>query len=51
MIFNFNQWSGPSKIGWKMSVNIENVTIKNFTAQLLQNFKHLAEQKDCFSCE
>ena len=36
----------------KMSVNIENVTIKNFTAELLQNFKHLAEQKGLLlSCE
>ena len=36
----------------KMSVNVENVTIKNFTSELLQNFKHLAEQKGLLlSCE
>ncbi len=36
----------------KMSVNVERVPIKNFTAELLQNFKHLAEQKGLLlSCE
>ncbi len=36
----------------KMSVNVEKVIIKNFTAELLQNFKHLAEQKGLLlSCE
>jgi hypothetical protein len=31
-----------------MSVNVERIPIINLTAELLQNFKHLAEQKDCF---
>jgi hypothetical protein len=30
---------------------LERIPIINLTAELLQNFKHLAEQKDCFSCE
>ncbi|MFV8363079.1 response regulator [Flavobacterium sp. ZT3P35] len=36
----------------KMSVNVERIPIINLTAELLQNFKHLAEQKGLFlSCE
>ena len=36
----------------KMSVHVEKVPIKNLTAELLQNFKHLAEQKGLLlSCE
>ena len=36
----------------KMSVNVERVPIKNLTAELLQNFKHLAEQKGLLlSCD
>ena len=36
----------------KMSVNVEKIPIINLTAELLQNFKHLAEQKGLLlSCE
>ena len=36
----------------KMYVNVEKVIIKNLAAELLQNFKHLAEQKGLLlSCE
>lgn len=36
----------------KMSINVEKVSIKNFTADLLLNFRHLADQKGLLlSCE